>query len=306
LPFEPLETPPAGPPAWTFENAAFSGIPAQRDGVILSETRCFAPCHGGQVANRVRRGSHGTWIWQDGIGTIHVTPDARRVLVHTESSGDEDFVRALLIGQISILIMQHHGYPTLHASAVQLEQGAIVFLGPQGQGKSTMAASFLRHEGVLVTDDALRLSSQPGGISGGPGLPIMKLWQATADHTLHLKEELPTVLANYQKKLLKIDGRYKMADGPVSITRMYLLDRYDPAETGEHHVQIRRLTAREAHSALIAQTSWSHLLLPAERARLVPVYARLVQQTPVAVLRYPTGFELQESVCDQILADVAA
>jgi hypothetical protein len=36
------------------------------------------------------------------------------------------------------------------------------------------------------------------------------------------------------------------------------------------------------------------------------VYARLVQQTPVAVLRYPTGFELQESVCDQILADVAA
>jgi len=36
------------------------------------------------------------------------------------------------------------------------------------------------------------------------------------------------------------------------------------------------------------------------------MYARLVQQAPVCVLRYPSGFEYQETVCEHIFAEVAS
>src|SRR5215467_6241634 len=78
LPFEPLATPPAGDPTWTFEAVGLDGMPAEEDAPIVSETRCFAPCHAGRIANRVRRGPRGTWVWDDRIGRIHVTPDGRR------------------------------------------------------------------------------------------------------------------------------------------------------------------------------------------------------------------------------------
>jgi hypothetical protein len=168
-----------------------------------------------------------------------------------------------------------------------------------------MAAAFLNHGHTLITDDALPLRVRSDGIYGGPGISIMKLWTATAENTLGLTEELPTFLHNYDKKLLRLDGRYTLADRPTRIAAVYVLNRYEPAESEGVDVSLQRLPARDGHAALIAQTSWSELLLPGEKARLIPLYAKLVAQAPVRLLRFPHGFTYQEEVRARILADVA-
>jgi hypothetical protein len=46
-------------------------------------------------------------------------------------------------------------------------------------------------------------------------------------------------------------------------------------------------------------------MLPHEEARLLPLYARLVEQAPVRVLSFPGSFEHQATVRERVLADVA-
>jgi hypothetical protein len=304
LPMAPIRVDAAAQPVWTFERAKPEKMPPPPEGEMVSETACFAPCHNGQVISRVHRGDNGSWLWHAGLATFWISPDARRVVVYAIANADESLLRMFLIGQIATLLLQQRGYPSLHSSAIQTQHGAVVFLGRRGQGKSTMAASFLKHGYTLITDDALPLRVQDGRVCGGPGISIMKLWAATAENTLRLNEQLPTFLQNYDKKLLTLDGRYSLADQPSPIRAVYVLDRRDPPASTPPEIALDRVSAREGHAALMAQTSWGELLLPAERAKLIPLYVRLVTQAPVRLLRYPTGFEFQEEVRARILADL--
>jgi hypothetical protein len=304
LPMAPINADVTAEPAWTFERAKPEELPPPALGVIVSETACFAPCHNGQVISRVHRGENGSRLWHAELATFWISPDARRVVVYAIPDADESLLRMFLIGQIATLVLHQRGYPSLHSSAIQTSHGAIVFLGPRGQGKSTMAASFLNHGHTLITDDALPLRVKAGRVYGGPGISIMKLWAATAEHTLRLPEELPTFLQNYDKKLLTLDGRYSLADQPSPISAVYVLDRYESPASASREIALHRVSAREGHAALMAQTSWSELLVPAERARLIPLYAQLVTQAPVRLLRYPSGFGFQEEVRARILADL--
>jgi len=103
----------------------------------------------------VHRGPGGAWIWQRGTATFHIAPDARRVRVYPEGEADERAIGLGLAGPVLLYIVHKLGRPSLHAGAVVTEHGAVGFLGQQGQGKSTITASFLRHGAALLTDDAL-------------------------------------------------------------------------------------------------------------------------------------------------------
>ena len=274
----------------------------------VAESRCDCAVHNGAVVSRVHRDTRGTWLWYDHIGTFHIAPGTERVAVYPAESatGDTRALGLVLAGQVLTLILQQRGIPCLHASAVQTVSGAIAFFGPKGRGKSTMAANFLRRGAALLTDDVLPLQQRGGEIHGLPSLPIMKLWHQSVVSTLALADELPTLVANFDKKLLALDGRFPFAEAPLPLRALYVLDRYDPRAAGEAGITIRPLAQREGLLQLVAQTSLRDYLRPTEFATLLPLYRRLLQQAPVRVLRYPDGFEHQEAVHARLLADVQA
>jgi hypothetical protein len=302
LPLPAVVRPAGLEPAWSFESASPDSEPPAPEGALVYESRCFGPCHGGRVVSRVHRGPSGDHLWHDTVGTFCISSDSRRVTVYPTPQSDFGTLQMFLVGQISTLVLHKRGHPSLHSSAIQTDRGAIVFMGPRGQGKSTMAASFLRSGSTLITDDALPLTLKAGVMHGGPGIHLMKVWPATAEHTLRLTD-LPTFLPNYEKKLLTLEGRYELAGQPVPIRAIYILDRYDPDQLGRSDVVIRELNQRDGHAALVAQTSWSELLVNEEKARLLPLYARLIAQARVRRLSYPDGFQFQDMVRNRILAD---
>jgi hypothetical protein len=271
----------------------------------VAETRCAAPCHDNRVVARVHRGRADAWFWFDSLGTSHVRPGAGTVDVYTADSADERALGLLLAGQVSVFLLHQSGTPTLHASAVATEHGAAAFFGPKGRGKSTMAASFLRRAATLLTDDVLALQVRDGVVEGVPGPALMKVWSATARHTLELSDELPNLMAGLDKKLLSLDGRYPLAVSAIPLRALYVLNRYDPDAAGSTSVSLRTLTSREGLAVLFAQISHGAHLEPAEVARFLPVYSRLLAQAPVRVLSYPDGFAQQEAVCERIMSDLA-
>jgi hypothetical protein len=274
-------------------------------GLLVHETRCDCAKHGGAVVSRVLRSHLGTWICHESIAIFVVSSDARRVDVYPEDGADEREIGLLLAGEVTTYILHRRGHPCLHASAITTAYGAVAFVGPHGRGKSTMAASFLRHGGTLLADDTLAFEARSGGVYGLPALPMLKVWPETAMHTLRLDEELPGVDATNVKKLFALAGRYPFATQPALLRALYLLERYDPVATGRTDVGIRSVNPRDGVAALLSQTSFAAMLQPVETMALLPVYARLAVQAPVRVLTCPNGFEYQDAVHAAIMADIA-
>lgn len=266
----------------------------------------WMPCevHGADM--RVYRGAGSAWIWQREAATFCVHPAQGAVDVYPEHPAHEAAIAYALVGPVLLFLLHKRGTPPLHASAVVTGKGAIIFLGAQGQGKSTMSAAFLTRGATVLTDDALPLRLAGGEVQGIPGPPYMKVWRETAQHTLGMTAELPEFLANFTKKLLALDDQRALASAPTRIGAVYLLARYDPASEGRTDIASTSLNGHESLAALLTHTSNRAYLLPAEEALLLPVYAALARQAPVRRLSYPSGFEHQEAVHARVLADLEA
>ncbi|HVR38367.1 MAG TPA: hypothetical protein VMU84_04675, partial [Thermoanaerobaculia bacterium] len=65
-----------------------------------------------------------------------------------------------LLGPILAFVVRLRGALALHASAVLVDDRAIVFAAPPGGGKSTLAAAFARRGHAVLADDVVRL--EPG------------------------------------------------------------------------------------------------------------------------------------------------
>lgn len=98
-----------------------------------------------------------------------VAPARYAARARLRSPSDEDPAAAVLLG-VAAAIVQSEGGLTLHASAVELEGHAVVFLGPSGAGKST-AAALTRGASVFAFDrlsvvargDRVFAFTMPGG-----------------------------------------------------------------------------------------------------------------------------------------------
>ncbi|MBI4507084.1 MAG: hypothetical protein HY691_16250 [Chloroflexi bacterium] len=275
--------------------------PPEPDGPMVA----WAPCRVHGADTRVYRGPGGAWIWMRDLGTCHISADARQADLYPADGADPRTLGLVLVGPIALYAVHKRGRPTLHASAVVTAHGAAAFVGPPNQGKSTIAACFLRRGAALLTDDALPLQARDDGVYGEPGPPMMKLWRATAECALALSDDLPDLMAGSPKKLLALDGRFVLAEAPARMRAVYVLHRYDPAPTDPTDVVVKALNQRDGLAVLLAQTSNRSYLLPTEQAAFLPLLARLVAQAPVRILSYPSGFEHQEAVYARVVGDLA-
>ena len=67
------------------------------------------------------------------------------------------------------ILLHQRGRMVLHASAVNINDGAVAFMGHNGAGKSTTTFSFMASGYPLVADDILSLEFREGvpyGVSG--------------------------------------------------------------------------------------------------------------------------------------------
>lgn len=277
-----------------------AGLKAPTEGTVVRSQPC--PVHGFDILEH--RGDAGIWFWIRAVGTFHVKPDMRHIDLYPDAWGDEHVPGYWLLSIVLPFVRNKLVGPTLHASAVMTEGRTIAFIGFPGQGKTTMAASFLRRGAALVTDDALPILVRDGKAYGVPGPPFMKVWDQTVEHTFQLSEDLPNLTVESQKKLLTVDGRYDLAQSATPLDAVYLLERYDPAKAGHSDVVITPAKTRHALGSLMLHTCANAYFLPVEEAVLLTVYSKVISTVAVKTLRYPDGFEYQDEVHSCLLRDL--
>lgn len=112
-----------------------------------------------------------------GVGQYRVE-EGKRIFIEPLVDASIDKVRLFLLGSSMGALLYQRGLFPLHGSAVETAWGAMIFVGAQGVGKSTLAAQFHRKGYRLLSDDVCAVATTPEGLRI---LPAMAQFRLCAD-----------------------------------------------------------------------------------------------------------------------------
>lgn len=233
-----------------------------------------------------------TWL---AVGTFTIR--GRDVIEVAPAPGVGPAVIAMpLLGPVMALLLHLRGILVLHASAVDIGPGAVVFLGDKTAGKSTTAAAFVRSGGTLLTDDVLAIDLDGPQPLIHPSFPQLKLDRASSELVSSVAEELAPVVPWFPKAQHRVAGAF--SGSPVRPLHCYVLER------GQGDASAEPLTAMEGLQALMRYSyvvRFGQDVLAGEgMARLFRHCAALASAAGVSRLQVPTGIGRLDEVVSLI------
>jgi hypothetical protein len=101
--------------------------------------------------------------------------DGQRIYIQPLGNVPIEKIRLFLFGSTMGALLYQRGFLPLHGSAVVTQWGVMIFVGPQGAGKSTLAAEFHRRRYDVMSDDVCALENTPQGLRVLPALAQFRL-----------------------------------------------------------------------------------------------------------------------------------
>lgn len=228
-----------------------------------------------------------------------VSADARQIRARLLGEGNNEAMLAYLLVDALSFSMVRLGKEPLHAAAVATDRGAIGFVGNSGDGKSTLAALFVRCGAALLTDDMLVLTRAEGRWLAEPGPPRLKLYRPMADHILGRVEGTVPMNQATEKLIIPLSAA-RAASRPVPLLAMYAID-----EAPSGRLAINRLSPAAAWPRVLAHTA-GHYPSDAQRLRRqFEFVTTLVRDVPIKTLSYPRNEDELFDVGQAIGADLA-
>lgn len=210
----------------------------------------------------------------------------REIIVDPAPGVEERVLRLFLLGPALAILLHQRGLLTLHASAVAVGRGAVVFLGGPGWGKSTTAAAFYAKGYGIMADDVVAFNSngaeRPTVL---PGFPQLKLWPDVVVSLGDVPEALPRLHPRLEKCAFSVTNGFSGV--PLPLSRIYVLAEGDrqavePLHPQEAFVEL----VRHSYCARLLPTTGasSHFFQCASFVRDVPVRrlkrSRSLQELP--------------------------
>jgi hypothetical protein len=163
----------------------------------------------GTVARKpTRLDADGIGFWAEGneachfhekVGTFLVR-NGHEIVVEPAAGVEDRVLRLSVLGPALGLLLHQRGLLVLHASVVARSGAAVAFLGKNGWGKSTIAATLHARGYDLVADDLAALAIDPQGATVFAGFPQVKLWPEAAALLGETPERLPLLHPGFDKR----------------------------------------------------------------------------------------------------------
>jgi hypothetical protein len=109
-----------------------------------------------------------------GVGNFRIE-EGSRISVEPVEGASLEQVRLFLLGSAMGALLYQRGLFPLHGSAVETRWGAMIFVGAQGVGKSTLAAHFYRRGYRLLSDDVCAVTTDSEKLQVLPALAQVRL-----------------------------------------------------------------------------------------------------------------------------------
>ena len=231
---------------------------------------------------------HQFWLDREGMHVWALWPDT--------STAEE--ATSYLLGPVFGVMLRYRGTVCLHASAVAINGRAVVFLGPPGAGKSTMAAALSQRGCGVLADDIATIEEKDRAFYVHPAYPGLCLWPDSIE--LLYGRPVPGIapITGGDKKCLSTDEGLRFEAHCLPLDRIYILDYGDSAATS-----IGGTSAQRAFLSLVANTYANNILDVQMRAQEFAFLGRLVSQVRVCNLRSRHSPVQLQRCCDLISAD---
>jgi hypothetical protein len=219
------------------------------------------------------------------------------IVVDPYEGAEEELVRLPLIGIVMAALLQQRGKLVLHASAVSVNDKAVVFLGWKGAGKSTTSAMMYGRGHTMISDDIVALENvEIGAPLVAPGFPHFKLMPETAASVLgDDSETLSRICTGLEKRFRSSSNNFLKKE--ILLQAIYLLEEGDQLEA-------QVLRPQEAITTLIANTYLARygkqLIQKNHAVTNLRQCSNIVNHIPVYRLVRPKSFDLLDNLAELI------
>ena len=249
--------------------------------------------------HRFKADSNEAHYFMDGVGSF-LARGGQEIIVDPRPDADERVVRLCLLGPALALILHQRQRLVLHASAVAAGDRAIVFLGGQGWGKSTLAAALHLRGHKMLADDVTAIQMDCDFPKVLPGFPQCKLWPDAVSALGASPENFPLLHPDFSKRAFRVTSGFPR--GPLPLKHIYVL------ATGER-LEIESLRPQEALLELIrhsyAARFGNHLLQATGIALHFKQCVALVQNASLYRFRRPASLSVLDEHVSMLINDMS-
>jgi hypothetical protein len=227
-----------------------------------------------------------------------MSKDLSRVACHSLASTEPELLSLLARGALMAFLLGLKGSCVLHASAVEVDRGSVVFVGGSGMGKSTLAGLACRDGARFVSDDLVHISDgpEPSWVGGASELRLRNGASPLADH-----------VGDQWRRRTTVDDRVGLKPPMTTQAEGKLGAIVIPAPTRrEPELSFHRLDPFDAAFALSAfpRMQWT---LPKALGAQFDGVTRLAASVPVYRVQVPWGPPFADGlgmrIIDRVLAD---
>ena len=207
LPFAPVAVPPAGTPDVTVR---IGDVPETLP----------APADGGGEAFPWKTVPDAFLKTVPGVARYLVT-GGRDILVEP-CGGSDRRVGVFLSGLTFAALLRQRNVTAFHASAIETDMGAVLFMGDKGSGKSSLLAAFVERGYAMLADDVTGVELDAGGRPVAlPAFPGTRLWTDALDALGWQGRKRKKLLEDEEKYLVPIE---RFRDAPLAVGAVCVLE----------------------------------------------------------------------------------
>lgn len=246
-------------------------------------------------ANFHRAGNH-YLLRFPGLADFTVSATGTEVAVHPVAGVSEQTIEHLYLNQVLPLAMSRQWKLVLHASAVEVENVAIAFLGASGRGKSTLAASFATSGYRFLADDGLQVEKGGESYMVRPSHASLRLWDDSRQELIPASTQAAPAVDYSAKTRLLADTEIAFCNVARPLRCVYFLGAGDVDDIAIHPARGR--------DAMIELVRHSFLLDIEERQMLARHFDQLTELARVpmfARLDFPRRYATLPTVRDAVI-----
>jgi hypothetical protein len=225
----------------------------------------------------------------DNVARFYVQGGNRITITPVNGSQEADIL-SFLMGSATGALLQQRQVLVLHGSAIEVNGESVLFCGPSGVGKSTLAAGFHKRGYPFLADDLCAIGTHHGRPSVIPGFPRLKLWADSLKRLDTAHDDLERVRwgTDLQKYFLPAENS---RENPVPVRAVFIL-----STSNKDHLELTSLTGSEKIEPLIRNSYRMRFLegLGGKNAHFKQCAAIAAAADVCRVVRPLQGFMLDE------------